>query len=896
MKHTDSRQMYISRWILLIFLWTMVPWKSAVADDIFVPDDFAQIQAALLNAQNGDRIVLSPGTYTGPGNRDLGFAGKAITLTSIAPNTPAVVAATIIDCAGADGNEHIAVFFDSNEGSQTILDGITIQNGYDTFGGAIYCDGTGPTIRNCVFFNNTATGSGGAIYAIDSSPILENNVFLNNTAGDSDGGALAAIDSDLDMSLCLFRGNQALNEMDTGGIGFPFGGGAYFDNTTAILDRCQFINNQSLFGGGLALSNLSNVTITNTLIVGNRVTSGGGGIYNQNAVLDLTNATLSDNVSEALGGGGIRCFDMATANVINCIVWNNTSETLDEGGSQIALIDSSTLTITHCDVSQSQPDDVFVPPLGDSSLFVVGVQNIELDPLFEDPGFFQDSVWQDGDYRLQSISPTRNAGLNTAIAGLELDLEGNDRIINGSVDMGAYESDAVDGPDLTGTLLDFDPELPLVPNDRLKLTYEISNAGNEFAEGKIKTALYLSTNASLETGVDVLLAEDEKVSVKLFPSETIKRKFTAKLPSNLPPTDYFLLIQLDVNNDLSESNESLPSNVIATDEALPLVWQFGNVPGRSRNIKLTVLDPFDPDVPVTFRLSGEGFGEAEPDFERVELTDTTETSSLAITTRGRGSFTTIGTIAVTDDGPLKDINAKTTDLIDGGVSVPTGTVGRITLRHVTDSQFSIGGSDQDTLQVKLDQVSGLRIVSQTPIKNLQVVNWLRGTGAVEDLVQVPWIQNLTVKGNSRENIDGDLETDLLLTGPAGDNIVLKNVKIKGAIRNAFWEMEGSSKKISAALMDNALIFMGVDEDILGISDFVGIPGDFKGNNYELGLFQLTGRDGDVFINNSVLAAETISKFKLPDFASGSGLIEFIQTSKDIPELQSIPGLIVRDIE
>jgi hypothetical protein len=57
--------------------------------------------------------------------------------------------------------------------------------------------------------------------------------------------------------------------------------------------------------------------------------------------------------------------------------------------------------------------------------------NISADPLFIDPST--------GDYHLQASSPCIDAGDNTAPELPEKDLDGNDRIINGTVDIGVYE-------------------------------------------------------------------------------------------------------------------------------------------------------------------------------------------------------------------------------------------------------------------------------------------------------------------------------------------------------------------------------------------------------------------------------------------------------------------------
>jgi len=44
--------------------------------------DFATIQAALDAARDGDVIELADGTFTGEGNRDVHFLGKAVTVRS----------------------------------------------------------------------------------------------------------------------------------------------------------------------------------------------------------------------------------------------------------------------------------------------------------------------------------------------------------------------------------------------------------------------------------------------------------------------------------------------------------------------------------------------------------------------------------------------------------------------------------------------------------------------------------------------------------------------------------------------------------------------------------------------------------------------------------------------
>ena len=46
------------------------------------PADFSTIQAALDASWDGDTIIVRDGTYTGAGNRDIDFNGKAVHLRS----------------------------------------------------------------------------------------------------------------------------------------------------------------------------------------------------------------------------------------------------------------------------------------------------------------------------------------------------------------------------------------------------------------------------------------------------------------------------------------------------------------------------------------------------------------------------------------------------------------------------------------------------------------------------------------------------------------------------------------------------------------------------------------------------------------------------------------------
>jgi len=138
-----------------ILLGSIVLFTGMVtAAERHVPSEYATIQAAINACNNEDTVLVADGVYTGDGNRDIDFLGKAITVKS--ENGPENC---IINCQGSSDYRRRGFYFHNGESSNSVLDGFTIMNGYAVYGGGIYCDGASPTIINNVIANNTATGS-----------------------------------------------------------------------------------------------------------------------------------------------------------------------------------------------------------------------------------------------------------------------------------------------------------------------------------------------------------------------------------------------------------------------------------------------------------------------------------------------------------------------------------------------------------------------------------------------------------------------------------------------------------------------------------------------------------------------------------------------------------------
>jgi len=180
MKTTTNLNIWL---VISMFLLAIV--GSVEARTITVqPDgsgDYPTIQAAINGANLGDEVVLEVGTYTGDGNRNIDFLGKAITVRSTNPNDPQIVETTIIDCNDPQGGTNYGISFDSGETAHAVLSGISITNSI----GAILCENqSSPTIRNCNLYGNNGSY---VISCAAGSPNIDNCVIQGNLSG---GGVL----------------------------------------------------------------------------------------------------------------------------------------------------------------------------------------------------------------------------------------------------------------------------------------------------------------------------------------------------------------------------------------------------------------------------------------------------------------------------------------------------------------------------------------------------------------------------------------------------------------------------------------------------------------------------------------------------------------------------------
>ncbi|MCP4707237.1 MAG: hypothetical protein GY869_01315, partial [Planctomycetes bacterium] len=221
------------------------------------------------------------------------------------------------------------------------------------------------------------------------------------------------------------------------------GGGVYFYNGGTIYKSSVLNNTTERDGGGVYCEDGG--AISNCTIRGNSAGYNGGGVWGQGygdeEDIPIFNSLICGNSALNMvgvvgnGGGGYFKGDIL---VYNCTIINNTADNVGGGiyiGGSSTLLknsiiygNSATSTKTNYCISTSGTKDLFercssvpLPP---------GTDNIAGDPLIVNISA--------GNYHLLSNSPCIDAG-NNNFAPMPVDLAGNPRIFNNTVDMGCYE-------------------------------------------------------------------------------------------------------------------------------------------------------------------------------------------------------------------------------------------------------------------------------------------------------------------------------------------------------------------------------------------------------------------------------------------------------------------------
>ncbi len=420
---------------------------------------YTSIQSGIDAAQNGDTVLVAPGTY----NENIDFKGKAITVTSSGG-----AASTIIDGGGAPGRA--VVIFQSNEKRTSVLSNFTIRNGGgSTFtsqaGGGVYVFLASPTILNNVI---TANECNGIVVYYGAALIQGNTISATSAPGNAycwEGVAL------------VLQGNQSSptmfssvigNTIENNTAGGDYGAAIFIWGSNGNIIVGNTIRNNVSSAGAVQMSNSESVIFSQNLVYGNSLSgtlAGPGGAGGLNLGIPdgappfygiIINNTFANNTTSVGIGGASQVYidgDVSKFSFVNNILYGTGSYPLLVCNDAYAYLSPSPMLVEN--------NDVFNPsgPAYDSSCAngsgVAG--NISANPLFKNSA---------NDFHLQSGSPAIDTGNNQALAmltpyGIDLktDLDGNPRIQDATgkgciIDMGAYEYPAAinDCGNITETL------------------------------------------------------------------------------------------------------------------------------------------------------------------------------------------------------------------------------------------------------------------------------------------------------------------------------------------------------------------------------------------------------------------------------------------------------------
>lgn len=400
-------------------------------------DAYTNLQDALASAQTEDEIWIAAGIYhPHTSNRSVyfdiavedlkiygGFAGTEAdiseriiganeTILSADLNNNDINVANFSGNYGnttrnADNSYHIINI--TSTGNNLLLDGITISDAHQ---------------------NINATELGAAIvkHKSISHLTLKQCIIKNNVSRQAGAGLIA------EFELNNFNGTSG----------------------ELWIENCQFINNMARYGGGIysftRANTKVNITIINTLYDGNIATdlnnSTAKGLsgsaswlrtigHTSTMEVRLINNTYVNNFTGGTNGGltnntratvGLtKATNTAsntnlTANVSNCVFWNNKTLSNSTTRSITSLYDAPANAI-------SVYNSIDELDFNDSSISTK-TNTINTNPLFTDLA--------NGDYTLQAASPAVDTGNNTFVT-TSVDLLGHTRIFNTTVDMGVYE-------------------------------------------------------------------------------------------------------------------------------------------------------------------------------------------------------------------------------------------------------------------------------------------------------------------------------------------------------------------------------------------------------------------------------------------------------------------------
>jgi parallel beta-helix repeat protein len=352
-----------SVWSVALLAAVLVVLQSVDAATVRVPANQPTIQAGINAAASHDTVLVAPGTYSGSGNRDITFNGKAVKLISEtgAENT-------IIDC----GSSHRGALFDHYESSQALFSGFTIKNASE----AIRLSRASTTIRGCILGQNTEYGIACVTYCY---PLIDSTVI----SGCSSCGVSLSSSNPV-LQSCLISGNA--------------GGGLYSINSDSItLHDCELVGNSGF--GAIVSNDRVGLYLTDCIFQSNTGDVAGSvyvGPNGEQSRIQMTGCMFTGN--KGISGPGLFNIENCDILATDCLFRQNGDRDYSDAFLMM-LEDDSECLFRRCVFEENY--GVCIHPSGGSTL--------DLDScLFTENQSWEYVIYADGDLTVSNCTFTTN--------------------------------------------------------------------------------------------------------------------------------------------------------------------------------------------------------------------------------------------------------------------------------------------------------------------------------------------------------------------------------------------------------------------------------------------------------------------------------------------------------